>query len=371
MSDRIAILLSGKKMGGDTKVVFNLINGMVARGIEIDLVLASSTELSPNQLPAAVRVIDLNSPLTARLSSTIQLLPALVKYLYQARPRVLISNLSFTNAIVVLTKFLIFPAPKLILVEHLALSENPDRLDEPHSQILPALMRLLYPQVDAIVSVCRQMADQLRANYNLNHNLHAIPNAVVNDSLEKKASDAIDHPWFNASIPVFLGVGRFTAQKDFTTLIEAFSLLRQQMPARLIILGEGALRSRLEAQINALNLQADVLLPGFDPNPYRYMSRATAFVLSSRWEALPTVLIEAMACGCQVIGTRCPYGVEEILANEEYGQLVPVEDAIALSQAMKTAIKSRISREALKFRAQDFSVDRAVDRYLDLINQLR
>lgn len=370
MSDRIAILLAGKKMGGDTKVVLNLIRGMIARGVEIDLVLASSIELSPDQFPSAVRVIDLNAPLIARMLSTIRLLPALIKYLYQARPKVLISNLSFTNAIVILTKFLTFPAPKLILVEHLAFS-NQDRSDEPRSKVIPALMQLLYPKVEAVVSVSRQMADQLRSDYNLNHNLHAIYNAVVDHSLYEKSLEKLDHPWFDSSIPVFLGVGRFTAQKDFTTLIQAFSILRQQMPARLIILGEGTLRSHLEAQIKALNLQNDVLLPGFDPNPYRYMSRATAFVLSSRWEALPTVLIEAMACGCQVIGTRCPFGVEEILANGEFGQLVPVEDAIALSQAMKSAINTPISPGALKLRAQDFSVEKAVDRYLDLINQLR
>lgn len=370
MSDRIAILLSGKKMGGDTTVVLNLIEGLIGRGIEIDLVLASAAELSIDRVPNQVRVIDLDSPLTARSFSTIQLLPALIKYLYQAKPKILISNLSFTNAIVVLIKFLVFPAPKLILVEHLALSKNPNRVDEPQSRVIPTLMKLLYPRADAIVAVAQQLADQLQQDYNL-INVHAIPNAVVSDALHQKAREAIDHPWLTSnSIPVFLGVGRFTAQKDFTTLIRAFSILRQQIPARLIILGEGALRSQFEAQIKSLGLQEDIALPGFDSNPYRYMSRATAFVLSSRWEALPTVLIEAMACGCQLIGTRCPYGVEEVLAHGEFGQLVPVEDAIALAQALKAAIESPISPEAIQFRAADFSVDRAVDQYLDLINKL-
>lgn len=369
MNDRIAILLSGNKMGGDTRVVLNLIEGLVTRGIEIDLVLASSAELSLNQLPDLVRIIDLNSPLTARSFSTIQLLPALIKYLYQAKPKVLISNLSFTNAIVVLTKFFTFPAPKLILVEHLALSKNQNRPDEPQSKLIPALMRLFYPKADAIVPVCQEFADQLQHDYHFN-NLHAISNAIVSDALYQKAEAEIDHPWFADSVPVFLGVGRFTAQKDFATLIQAFSIVRQQIPARLIILGEGTLRSQLESQIKALGLQADVALPGFDPNPYRYMSRATAFVLSSRWEALPTVLIEAMACGCQLIATRCPYGVVEVLADGEFGQLVPVEDPIALAHAMKSAIDAPISPERIQFRAADFSVDRAVDRYLALIDQL-
>ena len=371
MNNRIAILLSGSKMGGDTKVVLNLIEGFTARGIEIDLVLANAAEISLDRLPNLVRVIDLKSPLTARSISTIQLLPNLIKYLYQAKPKVLISNLSFTNAIVVLSKLLVFPAPKLILVEHLALSQNQNRPDEPQSKLIPILMRLLYPRADAIVAVSQQLATQLRCDHHPK-NVHAIPNAIISDLLHQKAEEAMNHSWLASdSIPVFLGVGRFTVQKDFTTLIQAFSILRQQIPARLIILGEGALRSQYESQIEALGLQDDVALPGFQPNPYQYMSRATAFVLSSRWEALPTVLIEAMACGCQLIATRCPYGVEEVLANGEFGQLVPVEDAIALAEAMKTAINAPISSESIRFRAADFSVDRAVDRYLDLIAQLR
>ncbi len=370
-NDRIAILLGGYKIGGDTRVVLNLIRGFVARGIAIDLILMSARELPLEQLPDTVRVIDLDSPLTPRLSSAARSLPGLIRYLRQEKPSVLIANLIFTNAIAVLAKLLAFSSTKLVLVEHLALSKNSDRPDEPRSKLIPILMRLLYPKANAIVTLTRQMAEQLRADYNLN-NLHAIHNAVVDDTLHQKATEAIDHPWLMSDgNPVFLGVGRFAAQKDFTTLIQAFSILRQQTPARLIILGEGALRSRYEAQIETLGLQDDVSLPGFDPNPYRYMSRATALVLSSRWEALPTVLIEAMACGCQLIGTRCPYGVEAILANGEFGQLVPVEDPIALAEAMKTAINSPIPLEALRFRANDFGIDRAVDRYLDLINQLR
>ncbi len=358
-------------MGGDTRVVLNLIEGLAARGIKIDLVLASATEIPLDRVQNLVRVIDLKSPLTARSLSTIQLLPALIKYLYQVKPKVLISNLSFTNAIVVFIKFFVFPTPKLILVEHLALSQNQNRPDEPHSTLIPTLMQMLYPKADAIVAVSQPLAAQLQSDYNLK-NVHVILNAVVSETLLQKAAEAIDHPWLiSETVPVFLGVGRFTTQKDFTTLIQAFSILRQQIPARLILLGEGALRSQLETQIEALGLQDEVALPGFEPNPYPYMKCAAAFVLSSRWEALPTVLIEAMACGCQSIGTRCPYGVEEILADGEFGQLVPVEDAITLAQAMKTAIDSPISPEAIRLRAADFSVDRAVDLYLALIAQLR
>jgi glycosyltransferase involved in cell wall biosynthesis len=214
------------------------------------------------------------------------------------------------------------------------------------------------------------MADQLRTDLNLK-NLTVICNAVVDETLYEKAQEPIDHPWLQPDQPpVFLGVGRFTTQKDFSTLIRAFSIVRRQMPARLIILGDGSLRSRLEALIQELNLDEDVALPGFELNPYRYMSRAAVLVLSSRWEALPTVLIEAMACGCQLVATNCPHGVGEILADGTYGRLVPPENPIALAEAMKQAIESPINPALLKSRAADFSIDQAASQYLSLIENL-
>lgn len=369
-NDRIAILLSGYKSGGDTRVVLNLLAGLASKGTKIDLVLASAAKLSLDHLPDTVRVVDLQTPLTPRTARALKLIPALTRYLRREKPKVLISNLIFTNAIVVLAKLLAFAPTKLILVEHLALPKNQSRDDELQSKLIPIMMRVLYPQANAIVSVSQRMADQLQADFKLD-NLKVIHNPVVSKSLHQQAVEPLNHPWLQADQPpVFLGVGRFGVQKDFTTLIQAFALLHQEIPARLMILGEGGLRSRLGAEIAALGLEDAIALPGFEPNPYRYMSRATVFVLSSRWEALPTVLIEAMACGAQLVGTNCPYGVDEILSGGEFGQLVPVQDPAALAQAMKQAIAAPIRKELLRARAEDFSIDRAVTQYLALIDSL-
>jgi glycosyltransferase involved in cell wall biosynthesis len=94
--------------------------------------------------------------------------------------------------------------------------------------------------------------------------------------------------------------------------------------------------------VNQLGLEADVAMPGFVENPYAYMSRAAAFVLSSLWEGLPTVLIEALFCGAPVIATDCPSGPREILRDGEYGELVPVGDAGALAAAIEKALAGRV-----------------------------
>src|SRR3546814_2435399 len=97
-------------------------------------------------------------------------------------------------------------------------------------------------------------------------------------------------------------------QKDFPTLLKAFALLRQEHPAKLIILGDGAGKEGLEALAETLGIRADVAFPGYVANPYAYFRHASLFVLSSAWEGLPNVLIEAMACGCPVVSTDCPSG---------------------------------------------------------------
>lgn len=368
--NRIAVLIAGSKSGGDTIVVLKLIEGLIAKGMTIDLVLASAKKIPLETIPSTVRVIDLQTPITTRTATAVQLIPPLARYLKREKPSVLISNLILTNAIAVLAKLLAFVPVKLILVEHVGLSNNRHRTDEPRSKWIEFLMRSLYPFAQTTIGVSHCLSDYLRSQLNLK-NVTAIYNAVVDNSLLQKAEAPIDHPWLQpGQPPVFLSAGRFAAQKDFPTLIRAFEIVRKQMPARLIILGEGSLHSELEALIQDLNLKEDVALPGYDANPYRYMSRASAFVLSSRWEALPTVLIEAMACGCQLVGTNCPYGVEEILAGGSYGYLVPPEDPIALAEAMKQAIAAPISPAKLQSRAAEFSVDRATSQYLALMQTL-
>jgi glycosyltransferase involved in cell wall biosynthesis len=134
----------------------------------------------------------------------------------------------------------------------------------------------------------------------------------------------------------------------------------------LVILGWGALQAELEAQVNELGLGDAVALLGYVENPYAYMARATTFVLSSAWEGLPTVLIEAMAIGIPVVSTDCPSGPAEILNHGKYGTLVPVGDSDALAQAIVEVLEGS-RREVDPSWLHQFTLDAATQRYLDLI----
>jgi glycosyltransferase involved in cell wall biosynthesis len=165
---------------------------------------------------------------------------------------------------------------------------------------------------------------------------------------------------------VILGVGRLVAQKAFDVLIEAFAHVRRSQPARLLILGEGEERPMLEALVRQLGLEGDIELPGFVANPYPYMAHAELFVLSSRWEGLPTVLVEAMFLRTPVIATDCPSGPREILRNGLYGQLVPVGDPDAVALAIQNSLanhKTSPHEESWK----PFELDFVTDQYLSIL----
>jgi glycosyltransferase involved in cell wall biosynthesis len=224
----------------------------------------------------------------------------------------------------------------------------------------------LYRKADVVAAVSSDVRDDLASNTGIpREQIVVLHNPVVASDIQDLAVAPIDHPWLVGSgPPVVLGVGRFSAQKNFQLLIDAFAALRKNRRARLIILGDGELRKELEARIQYLGLTEDVDLPGFDPNPFRFMRRASVYVLCSAWEGLPTALIEALACGTPVVATDCPGGVREILRDGAFGRISPVGDPTSLASCIAATLDSPGDREDRIRRGSDFGVEKAVRRYL-------
>lgn len=357
----IAFFIPSMVGGGAERVVVNLLKGMLSENVSLDLVLASASGAYMNQIPPQVRIVNLDC------QRVIKAILPLSRYLRKNQPNVLISHLCHANVIAALAKKLTFSDTQLILVEHDTLSVSESELFR--ARFVPPLMKLLYPCADKIVGVSQAVSQDLETQLDLKKGkVKTIYNPVVDSGLINEAKAHLDHSWLlqPGSPPVFLAVGRLTIKKDFATLIKAFASLREKVTARLIILGEGELRPELEAMTKKLGIAEDVSMPGFVKNPYAYMNRASAFILSSIWEGLPTVLIEAMACGCPVISTDCPSGPREILANGQYGELVPMGDVMALSSAMLRVLESPTSNQLSIQRAMYFSFERAVSQYLAL-----
>jgi glycosyltransferase involved in cell wall biosynthesis len=197
--------------------------------------------------------------------------------------------------------------------------------------------------------------------------IQVIYNPIVTPDLQCKSETPLEHPWFkDGEPPVILAVGRLTDQKAFDVLIQAFSHVRENHPAHLLILGEGENRPALQSLIDRLGLKQDVNLMGFVQNPYPYMAHASSFVLPSRWEGLPTVLVEALYLGTPIVATDCPGGSREILQDGKFGRLVPVDEPLILAEAIELSLSDRRVYPP-KESWMPFNLDFVVDRYLNLL----
>lgn len=360
-SPQVACFIPDLTDGGAQRAVVKLVGGLCERGLSVDLVLVNEEGVHLRSVDARARLVVLDGN---RVATAIT---PLARYMKRTRPLAFVSFLTHANVAAVAARALARVELRLALVEQNTVSAY--RSDLRRDRWLPALVRRTYPRAEAVVGVSSGVARDLISHQRVPaHKVSVIHNPVVDAALADAAGAPVDHEWFaDDSAPVFIASGRLTPQKDFPTLLEAFRLLRSKVPARLIVLGEGEERARLEALCAAMNLSGDVDLHGFVENPYAYMSRADAFVLSSRWEGLPTVLIEALACGCPVVATDCPSGPREILQGGKYGELVEVGDSVALCEAMERILKTRPGKQALKGHASKYSVDQAVSRYVELL----
>lgn len=365
---RLAIFLPALLGGGAERTMLNLAHGLSDRGYDIDLVLARSAGPYLEQVSKDLRIIDLSRGRRIRKHHTLRSLPAMVRYLRTEQPDGMISSMAPANVTAIIAKRLAGYDGRLVINEQNTMSLQASSSRHRLIKLSPKLAKLFYPSAYQVVGVSEGVVDDLVRTTGIDRNkVEVIYNPVITAELRRKARETLDHPWFkHGEPPVIIAVGTLTEQKDFATLLEAFASVRVHRRARLIILGEGRLREPLEALVHDLGLADSVSLPGFVDNPYAYMSHAAVFVLSSRWEGLPTVLIEAMACGTPVVATDCPSGPREILKGGKLGCLVPVGDRDALAEGIGGALDSQTSTVAPEC-LEPYDTDVIMDKYIRLL----
>ncbi len=320
--------------GGAERVMVNLASGFSERGYRVDLLLVKAAGPFLDEVSEQVRVVELG---TRRAGFS---LPALGRYVRTSGTSTVISALHHTNLAALFAKRVYDLPARLIVTLHNTLSVERENRQSLKGRLKHKLVAYCYRWADAIVAVSNEVADDFSAITNLPREaMSTIYNPVITPILFSKAAESVSHPWLDADdLPVILAVGRLHPQKDFATLLHAFRVVASARPVRLIILGEGEERPYLESLIDELDLRGRVDLPGFVNNPFAYLKRAKAFVLSSRWEGLPTVLIEALALGVPIVSTDCKSGPKEILAGGRLGELVPVGNQKALAEAILRAL---------------------------------
>jgi len=358
----VAIVTSSMEGGGAQRAVAKLAAGLVRRGQAVDLVLAHARGPYLAEIPPEVRVVDLD---VRRMATAV--LP-LARYLRHERPSAVLSVLDYVNVVCVAARGLARSDVRLVVSERNTLSMTVAHTTRRRTRLMPRLVRWAYPRADAVVAVSEGVAHDLVTGFGLaGSSVRVLNNPVVTPEVTRMQSRPASHPWLrDPSLTVVLAVGRLVQQKDHATLIEAFARADLGPQVRLVVLGEGPLRPDLEAVVARHGLAGRVHLPGFVDNPYAEMAAADLFVLPSRWEGSPGVLIEAMSCGVPVVATDCPSGPDQILDGGRYGRLVPVGDVASLAQALTDGVAGRIARPPAESWA-GYTQEVVVDRYLEVL----
>lgn len=331
------------------------------RVASVDLLVARATGAWLERVPPSVRLLELGG------HGVLAALPRLAGYLRRERPEALLATLDHANLVAVWARALAGGPTRIVLRE--AADPAARDLDSFRDRIVDRLLASGYRRADAVVAVAHALKASLVEAKDLDPDrLVVIPNPVPVDDIRSRAQEPLDQPWFRQPIPVIVAAGRLTRQKDFPTLLRAFALLRRRQAARLVILGDGSDRAELEAEAGRLGIVEEVAFPGFQANPYPWFRRAAVVALSSRFEGMPNVLLEAMALGRPVVATDCPTGPAEILEHGRLGALVPVGDASALADGLASTLAgTHPPPQVLQAVAERHAPGAVVDRYLDVL----
>lgn len=360
---RIAIFASFSGVGGVERMLLNLAEGLLGCGCRVDLLMIKSSSLHLESVPSGLNIVKL------RANHTWGSLPELSGYFGRTRPDAFLSAKNRANQVAILARRLTRSPTRLAV----RMGTHTSTAIAGRGNVKKALwylpIWLLYRQADEIVAVSEGVKKDLLHITGLPpKRITVIANPVVANRIYELAAAPTPHPWFkDTQVPVILGAGRLTRQKDFPTLVRAFARVRAARACRLIILGDGNGRQELMSLARQLGVDRWIDLPGFSPNPYAYLRRATLFALSSLWEGSPNVLTEALALGTPVVATDCPSGPREILQDGLIGRLVPVGDARALATAMMETLAAPPDEALLKGATRDYTVEYSSRKYLELL----
>lgn len=362
---KLCFFLPNLGVGGLTKVSLTLLDELANRGYNIDLIMTSREQ--PEQLlaliPKGINLIKLSS------SRTITSLIPLARYLKDTQATVLMSGGPSSNCVALLAKVISRSNIKTIIAEHSIPSVDVKESGKYNAHVLPILMKKLYPHAYHIVAVSNAVAKDLSEFLNNSiNNIKVIYNPVISPHLIEKSNEPVTHPWLiDKTTPVVVFVGRLVSLKNIPLIIESISLVNNSIDCKLLLLGEGPEEPLIEKHIEKLGLKDKISLIGYTANPYPYMKAADLLILASKWEGLPTVLIESMACGTPVVTTKNLDGAVEILNKWEFGLAVD-ENKKSLAQGVLDIISKKTNFLNINNNATAFSIESSVKEYISLID---
>lgn len=365
MPKKIVILLPNLGGGGAERMMSNLALKFFEWGHHVEIVLCKKEGIYLERIPQAIKITELNS---------YHVLPTALKfrkYLKSNNPQYVIAALEYTNAAAVLANLINRKKVKVMASVRCNISDAIKSISFINKLYIKFLIRFFYPKANTLVAISNGVAQDLSKISGIPlKDIKVIYNPAFDwPVIDMALSNEYTHPWLEEKThKTIIGVGRLMKQKDFITLIKAIQfLLISDKSYKLLILGEGKEENYLNTYIFQNELTDSIEIISFKKNPFVFIAKADVFVLSSIYEGFGNVVVEALACGTQVVATDCPSGPAEILENGKYGFLTPVGDEKAMAKNIEKAIESPIDKRVLVKRAAEFDVNIIAGLYLDAL----
>lgn len=362
---RTLFVLPDLSFGGSERVMLTVLAGLDRTRFEPALAVGRRGGHFADQVPQDVPLFELGA---RRARGMVLPLAGLVR---RERPAVVFSSLGYVNMLVMLARPLM-PGPTAFVGRETNIpSRNLARSRFP--RLLPALYRRLYPRFDAVVCQSGDMREDMVRGFGLPGAKARVINNPVDVARVAALAEQDDPLGLVESMPGrirLVAAGKLKAQKGFDLLLDAMARLPRDLApdVGLTILGEGPDRAVLEARAASLGLAERVLFAGFAANPFPAMAAADAFVLSSRFEGFPNVVLEAMACGTPVAAFACPGGLNEIVQPGVNGLLAEPGDPGALAGAIVSLVREPPGGEAVADSvASRFGARKIISQYEDLL----
>lgn len=359
----VALVVRAFADGGVERVMTSLAGGLANLGCEVDLLVGRTDHAYLDALPDAVWVAPLGGGPDA-----------LTEILRRRSPLLVLTGKLADDRAALAARDRLDAGPCVVAAvgTPLSVSLAAKRLNPLRTWRERRRVRRDYLRLDGITAVSSAVADDLCRRLDITDvPLRVLPNPLVPADLDRRIGVRAPHEWLaGGAPPVVLAVGGLRKVKDFATLLRAFALLPASVGARLMILGEGRERRRLAALAARLGIADRLAMPGFVPDPFPYLARASLLVVSSRREGLSNVLVEAMAVGTPVAATACPGGVTELLDDGRVGPLSPVGDAQALAASIERLLRDPTPPERLRRAAEPYGIAAAAAAYLEFFRDI-
>lgn len=363
---KITFLMVVFNDGGIERVNVNLINELILNGYSVDLIILKiMNDDILRKLNSKVKVVNLNS------LNKIYSICYLMFYFFKNKSKFVFTDKVNSLNLAVWARILSFSKVKIFYTQHGNYGFWLAKRGGNKAFYVKTLKKAFFSlnKADFVIAVSRDVLDDLLEKFSfLKNKSKVIYNPIYKEEVLNKSTD-IKHPWLEDGSVVFLSVGRLEEEKDYITLLRSFALCRDKFPCRLIVLGEGSQRKILESLAIELRINYDVDFYGFCPDPHYFYMNSSLFVLPSVTEGFPTVLVEAMSYGLNIVSTDCPFGPREILDNGTFGFLTPVGDIKAMADSMEYQLKNGLDKNILIERSRFFSVKNSFIEYERLLNE--